>query len=168
MVQSVGRTGVCRDNAVADAVTRRSATSLPFLGSRTILNLGFDIPEVNDSGGDGSFCHQMSAEDLMPLDVDVLVWVISSDEALDGVLNRLPTRPALAAFAEGREVLGIDEEWYSRWRERLYRSSPGPILKCSRTFALGQRFPSQTALTAGSCSNIPRTPRPCCACRSTP
>jgi iron complex transport system substrate-binding protein len=100
----VGRTGVCWDNAVAYAVTRRSATSLPFLGSRTILNLGFDIPEVNDSGGDGSFCLQMSAEDITALDVDVLVWVISSDEALDGVLNRLPTRPALAAFAEGREV----------------------------------------------------------------
>lgn len=72
--------------------------------SRIMIDFGFGIPEVNDSGGDGSFYLQMSAEDITPLDVDVLVWVIGSDEALDGILNKLPTRPALAAVAEGREV----------------------------------------------------------------
>lgn len=72
--------------------------------SRVMTDFGFEIPEVNDSGGEGSFYIELSAEDITPLDVDVLVWVIGSDEALDGILTKLPTRPALNAFAEGREV----------------------------------------------------------------
>ncbi|MFK8025512.1 MAG: iron-siderophore ABC transporter substrate-binding protein, partial [Ilumatobacter sp.] len=72
--------------------------------SRVMVDLGFEIPEINDSGGDNSFFLQLSAEDITPLDVDVLVWVIGSDEALDGILTQLPTRGSLDAYNEGREV----------------------------------------------------------------
>jgi|GEM_PF-166438 len=72
--------------------------------SRIMADLGFVIPEVNDSGGEGSFFLEMSAEDITPLDVDVLVWVVGGFEAFDGILNQLPTRPALTAVQEGREV----------------------------------------------------------------
>jgi hypothetical protein len=47
---------------------------------------------------------QLSAEDITALDVDVLVWVIGTTEALDGILNQLPTRQSLNAYADGREI----------------------------------------------------------------
>lgn len=72
--------------------------------SRIMADLGFEIPAVNDSGGENSFFLELSAEDITPLDVDVLVWVYDSDEALDGILNQLPTRASLDAYGEGREV----------------------------------------------------------------
>ncbi|BAN04444.1 iron-siderophore ABC transporter substrate-binding protein [Ilumatobacter coccineus] len=77
--------------------------------SRIMQDLGFVIPEINDSGGDGSFYLEMSPEDITPLDVDVLVWVAGAFEAIDGILNQLPTRPALTAVQEGREIFaGIE------------------------------------------------------------
>lgn len=72
--------------------------------SRIMQDLGFVIPAVNDSGGEGSFFLEMSAEDITPLDVDVLVWVVGAFEAIDGILNQLPTRSALTAVQEGREI----------------------------------------------------------------
>ncbi|MGA9277331.1 iron-siderophore ABC transporter substrate-binding protein [Ilumatobacter sp.] len=72
--------------------------------SRIMVDLGFEIPDVNDSGGDGSFYLELSPEDITPLDVDALVWVAGSQEAIDGILEQLPTRSALDAVAEGREV----------------------------------------------------------------
>ncbi|MFK7918191.1 MAG: ABC transporter substrate-binding protein [Ilumatobacter sp.] len=77
--------------------------------SRIMADLGFSIPEVNDSGGDDSFFLSLSAEDLTPLDVDVLMWIYTSDEELDGILTQLPTRPALDAVALGREVFAGPE-----------------------------------------------------------
>jgi iron complex transport system substrate-binding protein len=72
--------------------------------SRFMQDLGFVIPEINDSDDANSFYLQLSAEDITALDVDVLVWVIGAAEALDGILNQLPTRQSLAAYAEGREI----------------------------------------------------------------
>ena len=71
--------------------------------SRFMQDLGFVIPEVNDSDDANSFYLQLSAEDITDLDVDVLVWVIGTEEALAGILD-LPTRPSLNAYAEGREI----------------------------------------------------------------
>ena len=72
--------------------------------SRFMQDLGFVIPEVNDTDETNSFYMQLSAEDITALDVDVLVWVIGTSEALDGILNQLPTRQSLNAYAEGREI----------------------------------------------------------------
>lgn len=72
--------------------------------SRIMQDLGFTIAAVNDSGGDGSFYLELSPEDITALDVDVLVWVVGDGEAIDGILNQLPTRSVLAAVQEGREV----------------------------------------------------------------
>jgi iron complex transport system substrate-binding protein len=77
--------------------------------SRIMIDLGFSIPEVNDSGGTGSFFLEMSPEDISPLDVDVLVWVAGSQEGLDSILTKLPTRVALDAVNEGREVFASIE-----------------------------------------------------------
>jgi iron complex transport system substrate-binding protein len=72
--------------------------------SRFMQDLGFVIPAVNDTDETNSFYMQLSAEDITALDVDVLVWVIGTAEALDGILDQLPTRPSLTAYAEGREI----------------------------------------------------------------
>ncbi len=72
--------------------------------SRFMQDLGFVIPEVNDSDDANSFYMQLSAEDITALDVDVLVWVIGTSEALDAILNQLPTRQSLNAYTEGREI----------------------------------------------------------------
>lgn len=72
--------------------------------SRFMQDLGFVIPEINDSDDANSFYLQLSAEDITALDVDVLVWVIGTVEALDGILDQLPTRTSLNAYAEGREI----------------------------------------------------------------
>lgn len=71
--------------------------------SRLLADLGFEIPAVNDSAGADAFYSTFSAEDLSPLDVDVLVWVLGSEEALGQILA-LPTRTSLQAHQEGREV----------------------------------------------------------------
>ncbi len=71
--------------------------------SRFLQDLGFEIPAVNDSGGDGSLYATFSAEDITPLDVDALVWVIGDPTALDAILA-LPTRESLTAHVEGREI----------------------------------------------------------------
>lgn len=61
-------------------------------------------PEINDSAPAGSFYLQLSPEDISPLDVDVLVWVAGSQEGLDSILTKLPTRASLDAVNEGREA----------------------------------------------------------------
>ncbi|MFT6391067.1 MAG: iron complex transport system substrate-binding protein [Ilumatobacter sp.] len=77
--------------------------------SRIMIDLGFSIPEINDSAPAGSFYLQLSPEDISPLDVDVLVWVAGSQEGLDSILTKLPTRVALDAVNEGREVFASIE-----------------------------------------------------------
>lgn len=72
--------------------------------SRFMQDLGFVIPEVNDTDPTNSFYLQLSAEDISALDVDALVWVYSTPEEIDGILTRLPTRANLTANAEGREI----------------------------------------------------------------
>ncbi|MFN3255259.1 MAG: iron-siderophore ABC transporter substrate-binding protein [Ilumatobacter sp.] len=72
--------------------------------SRIMTDLGFTIPDANDSGGEGSFFLELSPEDISPLDVDVLVWVAGAFEQIEGILTSLPTRPSLTAVQEGREI----------------------------------------------------------------
>jgi iron complex transport system substrate-binding protein len=71
--------------------------------SRFMQNLGFEIPAVNGSGGEGSFYTTFSTEDITALDADALVWVIGDPAALDAILG-LPTRTSLVAYTEGREI----------------------------------------------------------------
>lgn len=77
--------------------------------SRIMIDLGFEIPEVNDSIDDGSFFLEISPEDLSPLDVDVLIWVAGSQEGLDAIVTELPTRANLDVANEGREVFASIE-----------------------------------------------------------
>ncbi len=72
--------------------------------SRIMVDLGFSIPEINDSGGENSFYLELTPENIEPLDVDLLVWTYSTDEELDVILNGLPTRPSLGVVQDGREV----------------------------------------------------------------
>jgi iron complex transport system substrate-binding protein len=72
--------------------------------SRLLTDLGFVIPEEIDDLAGGSFFLSISAEDLSLIDTDVVVW-IGSDEASFASIRDLPTRPALRAFSEGREVV---------------------------------------------------------------
>jgi iron complex transport system substrate-binding protein len=67
---------------------------------RMLEALGFKTPESIDKlAADDVFFVSMSAEDLSPLDTDLLIWF--DDE---GKVETLPLRPATRAFKEGREI----------------------------------------------------------------
>jgi iron complex transport system substrate-binding protein len=68
---------------------------------RMLEALGFKTPaSIDDAGTDPTaFFVSLSAEDLSPLDADVLIWF--DDE---GKVETLPLRPATRAFKEGREI----------------------------------------------------------------
>jgi iron complex transport system substrate-binding protein len=75
--------------------------------SRLLTDLGFVIPaEIDELAGD-SFFVSISAEDLSLIDTDVVVWIGSGDESYASIRD-LPTRPALRAVSEGREVVADD------------------------------------------------------------
>ena len=70
---------------------------------RFLEDLGFVVPEaVNERGTLDNFYVLIPAEDLSPIDVDALVWIDAGSSA--SVLNRMPLRPTMRAYAEGREV----------------------------------------------------------------
>ena len=67
---------------------------------RMLESLGFTTPEAIDAAGEPDvFFVSLSAEDLSPLDADVLIWF--DDE---GKVKTLKLRPAMRAYAEGREI----------------------------------------------------------------
>ena len=67
---------------------------------RMLEALGFKTPEdIDKLAADDVFFVSMSAEDLSPLDTDLLIWF--DDE---GKVETLPLRPATRAFKEGREI----------------------------------------------------------------
>lgn len=70
---------------------------------RFLEHLGFQIPDaINDLGTRDNFYVLLPAEDLSPIDVDALIWIDAGGSA--PVLNRMPMRPTLRAYKEGREV----------------------------------------------------------------
>lgn len=72
--------------------------------SRFLVDLGFEIPpEYMEASGD-TFFFETSPENLEPLDVDLLVWLTSSDEEAKNIVDNLPTRATMRAFKEGREL----------------------------------------------------------------
>ena len=73
------------------------------LRGRFLEDLGFKVPEaVNQRGTLENFYVLIPAEDLSPIDVDALVWIDAGGNA--PVLNRMPLRPTMRAYKEGREV----------------------------------------------------------------
>ena len=72
--------------------------------SRALQELGFVVPTEIDDIAAGSFYASLSAEDLSAIDTDVIVWIGTTDEDYVGIRD-IPTRSALTAFAEGREVV---------------------------------------------------------------
>lgn len=69
-----------------------------------LRTLGFETPAVVDEAGEAdAFWVGFSAEDLSPLEADVLIWIVSG-EALEDVKN-LPLRKSMTSHIEGREVL---------------------------------------------------------------
>lgn len=72
--------------------------------SRILTALGFEIPAEFDNIGEGKFTYALSPEDLSPLEVDVVVWVTSTDEEVEQLKAALPTREGLNLVAEGREI----------------------------------------------------------------
>lgn len=65
--------------------------------------LGFSLPDkLRDLTGGGAFYHDLSPEDLSPLDADLLIWVSAFDSDQD--LAALRMRRTLNAHREGREI----------------------------------------------------------------
>ena len=73
--------------------------------SRFLVDLGFVIPAKFDEAAGEAFYFESSAE-TMPedLDVDLVVWVAGSEESYTELVNALPTRVALRAYATGGEI----------------------------------------------------------------
>ena len=75
--------------------------------SRTLTELGFVIPsEIDELAGDAFFV-SISPEDLSIIDTDVVVWIGLGEDTTAAVRD-LPTRPAMQAFQEGREIVADD------------------------------------------------------------
>lgn len=92
--------------------------------------LGFKVPDaVNALGTLENFYVLIPDEDLSPIDVDALVWIDSGGFA--SVLSRMPLRPTMRAFKEGREVYADP-----RLSGALSHSSP-----LSLTYALDRIVP---------------------------
>lgn len=75
--------------------------------SEALTELGFVIPEEIDELAGDSFFVSISAEDLSPIDTDVVVWIGDGAETFEAIRD-LPTRPSTRAFQEGREVVADD------------------------------------------------------------
>lgn len=71
--------------------------------STILRNMGFVIPSAIDDMAGASFYASFSAETIELLNVDVLAWIGSNDEAAEEILSS-PLRPGLTAHTEGREV----------------------------------------------------------------
>jgi iron complex transport system substrate-binding protein len=75
--------------------------------SRALTDLGFTIPgEIDDLAGDAFFV-SISPEDLSVIDTDVVVW-IGLDATSTEDIRALPTRQAMRAVQDGREVVADD------------------------------------------------------------
>lgn len=71
--------------------------------SRFLSRLGFEIPEIYDELAGESFFISISEERIDLLDVDVIVWIASTDEGRQAILD-LELRERLDAAQEGREI----------------------------------------------------------------
>ena len=72
--------------------------------ARLMGDLGFETPAEFDELAGDAFFFNVSPEQVTTLDTDVLVWIVGS-EAEAANIAALPTRSALTAAQEGREVL---------------------------------------------------------------
>ena len=72
--------------------------------ARLMGDLGFETPAEFDELAGDAFFFNVSPEQITTLDTDVLVWIVGS-EAEAANIAALPTRSALTAAQEGREVL---------------------------------------------------------------
>jgi iron complex transport system substrate-binding protein len=75
--------------------------------SQALTELGFVIPEEIDELAGDAFFVSISAEDLSPIDTDVVVWIGDGAETFENIRD-LPTRASTRAFQEGREVVADD------------------------------------------------------------
>ena len=69
-----------------------------------LSNLGFKTPDaIADLAGSGNFIASISAEDLSPLDADVLLWFAVNESSLHSIRS-LALRRSLNSHKEGREI----------------------------------------------------------------
>ncbi|MEM7142926.1 MAG: iron-siderophore ABC transporter substrate-binding protein [Actinomycetota bacterium] len=76
--------------------------------ARIMSDLGFVTPPEYDELAGDSFFASFSAERIDLLDTDVLVWITSTQEEIDGI-TQSPLRDGLAAVRDGREVFADTE-----------------------------------------------------------
>lgn len=83
----------------APGAFRSIDTRASLLGS-----LGFVTPkEIDAAAAEDAFWTALSAEDLSPLETDLIIWTTSSDDFTE--LKTLTLRKSLTAHKEGREIL---------------------------------------------------------------
>lgn len=68
-----------------------------------IQALGFEVPDaINTRASFNNYYVLIPPEDLSPIDVDALIWLDAGGSV--SRLQRMPLRPTLRAYAEGREI----------------------------------------------------------------
>ncbi len=76
--------------------------------SRIVTDLGFTIPPKFDELAGDAFFFSVSNEEMMLLDTDVVIWLVSDDAGIDAV-SGIALRPSTRAYTEGRELLATGE-----------------------------------------------------------
>jgi len=72
--------------------------------ARLLEDFGFRTPDaINAAGAADAFFVSLSAEDLSPLDTDVIIWFDEFEN-----IDKLKLRPTLKAHQEGREIFTDD------------------------------------------------------------
>lgn len=68
-----------------------------------LQNLGFKIPDaVQKLGGSNMFFAKIPQEDLSPIDVDAIIWVVPADDS--SYFDNITLRKHMRAYREGREI----------------------------------------------------------------
>lgn len=107
-------------------------------------NLGFKTPEALAQHAGESFYMELSAEDLTPLDADVVLWI--GGTATAETVASMPLRPSMRAPREGREV----------WADELMAGALGHATLLSLPWVLDHIVPEIEAAADGD----PATPVP--------
>ena len=90
-------------SAVMAWAGQTGAFSSKDIRAQFLSQLGFADPQaVNDLATADNFYVLIPPEDLDPIDTDVLIWLDTGASA--PALNRMPLRPFMRAYREGREV----------------------------------------------------------------
>lgn len=107
-----------------------------------LVALGFQVPPAVEAHRGQGFYLPLSAEDLSPLEADVLLWLGGTDKG--DALNGLALRPTLRVVQQGREI----------WADGILAGAMGHATLLSLPFVLDQLLPEVVAAADGDPATV--------------